>query len=143
MTHDPAQILELRLVPADGAKPDYQVFDDIVRLIRQAHATASPQVPRVGSGKGFRKPEGAEADETAKLVSQVQHDIEEASLKSQADVAKRAETAARPDAADALATEARTAAEQLIAAIDRALMRGVSIRPPDAEVTPPGPAPSR
>jgi hypothetical protein len=136
--HDPAQKLDLRLIPADGGKPDYQVFDDIARLIRQAHATAPPQAPRIGPSRGFRTPGGAEAEEAAKLVSQVQHDIEQASLKSQADVAKWAELAQQPDAADQLANESRLAAEQLVAAIGRALLRGIAVRTPDPEPTSPG-----
>lgn len=137
MTHDPAAKLELRLVPADGQKPDYQVFDDIARLIRQAHATAHPAAPRIGNGTGFRAPDGDATEEAAKLVSQVQHDIEDASLKSQADVAKRAEVAARPDAAEKLADEAREAAELLVSAIGRALHRGIAVRAPGGDVSEP------
>lgn len=132
MTHDAAQKLELRLVPADGAKPDYQVFDDIVRLIRQAHAVTSPQVARVTAAGEFRRPDGEETQEARELVSQVQHDIEQASENSQADVAKRAEVAQHPDAANQVATQARLAAEQLLSAVGRALIRGVDVHAPDA-----------
>lgn len=138
MTHEPAQKLELRLVPADGQKPDYQVFDDIVRLIRQAHATAHRDAARIGRGTDFRTPTEAEAEETARVVSQVQHDIEQASLKSQADVEKRTELAKQPDAADRLAAEARRAAELLVSAIGRALHHGIAICPPESDSAPPG-----
>lgn len=139
MADDPARKLELRLVPADGAPPDAQVFDDLVRLIRQGIATAPKQYPQISNGSGFRPPTDEEKRDLSAVEAQIKHRIDDASKASEADVAKRAETAKLPDADQRLADEALAAAQLVVAAVQRALIQGVKVTAPDPDSPPDAP----
>jgi hypothetical protein len=133
---DPDRKLEYRVVPAD-APPDHQVLDDLIRLVRQGIATASDKYPQVSDGSGFRTPDPGDQRDLGSVEAKVKHRIEQASQESQAAVAERAKLAARPDSDQKLADEARKAAELVVSAVQRALLRGVRVQvPPD----PPPPA---
>lgn len=123
---DEAQIqLTLRLTPADDKPADPFVFDDIVRLIRQAVATAPKQVPIVTiPSEGFRKPDGADEQRIRSFETRIEHRIEQASAASQAAVEKRLEVGNDPD-------QSLEAAQQLISAVQRALLQSVVLRLPD------------
>ena len=123
---DEAQIqLTLRLTPADDKPADPFVFDDIVRLIRQAIATAPKQVPTVmAPSEGFRKPTGEDEQHIRGLETRIEHRIEQASAASQAAVEKRLEVGNDPD-------QSLEAAQQVVSAVQRALLRSVVLRLPE------------
>lgn len=128
---DPRVKLDLRLSPADG-EPDPAVLDDLVRLIRQGLATVPTAAPRVADAPGWRAPDPAEAAGVRGLETRAKHRIEQASAASQADADRRAALAAQPDSTPQLADEARAAAEQVVAAVQRAVLGGLAVRVPDA-----------
>lgn len=128
--------LDLRLVPAD-APPNPQVLDDIVRLIQQAIATLPKDAPQLVVERPLDSPAAAERTETNAAEAKIKHRIEQASRESQALVEKRAETAALPDGEQKLAEESLKAAQNVVSAIQRAILRGVAVSvpeppPPDA-----------
>jgi len=125
---DPDRKLEYRLVPAD-APPDHQVLDDLIRLVRQGIATASDKYPQVSEGSGFVEP--TDRPDLGQMKIEIIRRIDQASSESRAAVAERAKVAAQPDADQKLAEEARKAAELVVAAVQRALIRGVRVRVPD------------
>ncbi|MDY3561505.1 hypothetical protein R5W23_002783 [Gemmata sp. JC673] len=130
MTEDAKQKFELRLVPAEGA-PDPVVFDDLVKLIRQGIATAPKQAPQISTSSEFDLPPDNSQNP---LETQVRHRIEQASNASVADVAKRAEIAKQPDGEAQLADEALAAAQEVVAAVQRMLLRGIAVQvPPDTK----------
>lgn len=126
---DEAQIqLTLRLTPADDKPADPLVFDDIVRLIRQAIATAPKQVPTVmAPSGGFRKPRGEGEQRSRGLETRIKHRIEQASAASEAAVEKRLEVGDEPN-------QSLEAAQQLISAVQRALLQSVVLRLPESPV---------
>jgi hypothetical protein len=122
--------LSLRLAPADDRPADPVVIDDIIRLIKQAVATVPKDSPAVTApADGFHPPTGEELRE---LDTKTQHRIEQASAASRAAVEQRAETAAQPDGDQKLAAEALAAAERVVSAVQRAVLRNVAVRVPDA-----------
>ena len=125
--------LSLRLVPVNGF-PNAVVFDDIVRLIRQGVATAPSEARRVEGG-AFRTPVESEHREQGlhNLESQVKHRIEQASANSESAVEQRKQLAQQPDGQQKLAEQSLLAAEQLVAAVQRAMLRGIAVRVPDDE----------
>lgn len=127
MAEDATRQLELRLVPAEGA-PDAALFDDLVRLIQQGVATAPKQAPQVATTGSFIAP--ADKSQNA-LEAKVCSRIDEASKASEAAVAKRAEVAQRPDGDTQLADEALAAAQDVVAAVQRMLLRGIAVRVPE------------
>ncbi|HEY1190668.1 MAG TPA: hypothetical protein VGE74_23755 [Gemmata sp.] len=127
MAEDAKQKLELRLVPAEGA-PDPVLFDDLVKLIRQGIATAPKQAPQVSTSGAFVSP--PDNSQNA-LETQIKHRIEQASNASLADIAKRAEVAKQPDGDARLADEALAAAQEVVAAVQRMLLRGIAVRVPE------------
>lgn len=130
--------LSLRLVPADDQPADPLVLDDIIRLVRQAIATAPRETPTVHEPEGgFREPT-EEQDKRAlrSLHSKIENRIQEASAASQSEIAKRAEIASQPDGADKLARQSLQAAERLVPAVQRAMLRRVAVRIPEAETQP-------
>jgi hypothetical protein len=131
MTHDPDRKLELRLVAVDSPA-DPQVLDDLIRLVRQGLATTSKDMPRVGDGPGFRPPTADERNTAADLEAKIKHRIEQ-NPDSHGSLARRAELTSQPDHEQKLADEVRKAAEYVAAAVQRALLRGVAVRVPDAE----------
>lgn len=122
--------LDVTLVPAEGA-PDAQVLDDLIRLIHQGVATMPKDVPRVADGPGFRKPSDEEARDTAGLEAQIKHRIEQESQNSQSAAERRNALAAQPGSEPQLADEAIAAAQAVVAAVQRALIRGIDVRIPD------------
>ncbi|AWM42011.1 hypothetical protein GobsT_68470 [Gemmata obscuriglobus] len=130
MAEDAKQKFELRLVPAEG-RPDPVVFDDLVKLIRQGIATAPKQAPQISTAGEFSAP--SDGSQNA-LETQVRHRIEQVSNLSVADVAKRAEIAKQPDGEVQLADEALAAAQEVVAAVQRMLLRGIAVQvPPDTK----------
>lgn len=128
---EPAKLqLDVRLVPAEG-KPDAALLDDLVRLIQQGVATAPKDWQRIDSTGTFEPPPDNSQND---LEAKVRHDIEQASLASQSVIENRAETAKQPDGEVKLAEEALEAARQVVAAVQRAMIRGVGLRLPEAEV---------
>ncbi len=129
MTHEPERRLDLRLVPAD-APADSQVLDDIIRLIQQGIVTAPASAPQISVGSEFRQPTPDEQNLVSEVVAPIKHRIEQASQDSQAAVEKRAALAATPGSEQQLADEARRAAEYVVAAVQRAILRGVKVQVP-------------
>lgn len=127
MPEDAKQKLDLRLVPAEG-QPDAALLDDLVRLIKQGVATAPKDAPQVGTAGEFVAP--ADNSQNA-LEAKIRYRIDEASKASEADVAKRAEIAKQPDGEQKLAEESLAAAQNVVAAVQRAIIRGIAIRVPD------------
>ena len=122
--------LRFRLVPADDQPADPVVLDDIVRLIRQAVATAPNDVPHVSEpANGFRPPDVHHP--TARgLEAKIKHRIEQASAASQADVEKRDQIAAEPDGAQRLAEQSLATAQKVVAAVQAAFIQRVAVRVP-------------
>lgn len=132
MDDDARLKLTFRLVPADGRPADPAVLDDIVRLIRQAVATAPKDAPRVAEpAEGFREPIGDETRDLRGLEARIETRIQQASAASQAAVEKRAELARQPDSREKLADEARVAAERVVAAVQRAVLQRVNVSSPE------------
>ncbi|MCE9567597.1 MAG: hypothetical protein K8U57_36820 [Planctomycetes bacterium] len=130
MTEDAKLKLNLRLVPADGTPADPTLLDDLIRLIRQGVVTSPPAVTQANTGGQFRKPP-VDDNSQNDLEAKVRHDIEQASEASQVAVQKRAETAKQPDGEAKLAAEALEAAREVVAAVQRAIIRGVTVSMPD------------
>jgi hypothetical protein len=127
MTEDAKHKLELRLVPAEGA-PDAALFDDLVRLIKQGVATAPKQAPQVTTtGSFIAPPDNSQNALEAKICSR----IDEASKASETAVAKRAEVAKQPDGDSQLANESLAAAQDVVAAVQRLLLRGIRVQVPE------------
>jgi hypothetical protein len=131
MAEDAKLKLDVRLVPAEG-KPDAALLDDLVRLIRQSVVTAPPQAEQPSTAGNFTAP--PDNSQNA-LETKIKHRIAQASAESQAAVAKRAETAKQPDGEAKLAAEALEAAQQVVSAVQRAIIRGVAIRVPEPDGT--------
>ncbi|HVL12720.1 MAG TPA: hypothetical protein VM529_09150 [Gemmata sp.] len=129
MAEDAKLKLDVRLVPAEG-EPDPALFDDLVRLIKQGIATAPKDVPQVTTAGEFHTP----PDNSQNAIeTRTKHRIEQASKASEADVTKRAETAKLPDGEQKLAEESLAAAQNVVAAVQRALIRGITIRIPEMD----------
>jgi hypothetical protein len=121
--------LDVRLVPAEGT-PDPVLLDDLVRLIQQGIVTASKDLPGIDSSGEFQSPPDNSQND---LEAKVRHDVEQASRDSQSAIEKRAATAKQPDGEAGLAEESLEAARQVVAAVQRAMIRGVGVRLPEAE----------
>jgi len=129
MADDARLKLDLRLVPITGT-PDPVIFDDIIRLIQQGIVTAPKEAPQITDAPKFQPPEEGNAEARA-LISNIRTRIEKASAESQAAVDKRAAIAATPNSEQQLTDEARRAGEYVVAAVQRAILRGVKVRVPD------------
>jgi hypothetical protein len=129
MSEDAKRKLDLRLVPAEG-EPDAGLLDDLVRLIKQGIVTAPKDVLQVSTAGEFVAP--PDNSQNA-LESKINHRIEQASEASKADVAKRAEVAVQPDGEHKLADEALAAAQNVVAAVQRAITRGIAVQVPEAK----------
>ena len=129
MAEDAKLKLDVRLVPAEG-EPDPALLDDLVRLIKQGIATAPKDVPQVTTAGEFHTP----PDNSQNAIeTRIKHRIEQASKASEADVTKRAETAKLPDGEHKLAEESLAAAQNAVAAVQRAIIRGITIRVPEMD----------
>jgi len=125
-----AQKFEIRLAPKEG-EPDALVFDDIIRLIQQAVVTASPQI-KVPSIRGeFVRSSEENQPSVRQLDSSIKHRIEQASADSRKLVEAREEIAQQPNSEPQLAQESLDAAANLIAAVQRAMIRGLRISIPE------------
>jgi hypothetical protein len=129
MVEDAKLKLELRLIPAEG-KPNPALFDDLIRLIQQGIVTAPKDVPQVNTSVEFHPPTDNSQND---LEAKIKHRIEQASADSRAAFEKRAEIALRPDAEAKLATECLETAQQVVAAVQRAIIRGVTVRVAESE----------
>lgn len=123
------QKLTMRLVPSEG-DPDAQVFDDLIRLVRQAVVTAPPQVGVPTATGEFRKAEHSEQSAVVEFDSKVKHRIEQASAASRPLVEARADKVAHPESESQLAEEALEAASSVITAVQRAMIRGLRVSVP-------------
>lgn len=130
MPEDAKLKLDVRLVPTEG-EPDSALLDDLVRLIKQGIVTVPLQAPQVGTAGEFHTPSD---NSQIALETRIKHRIAQASVESQADVAKRAETAKQPDGEQKIADEALAAAQNVVAAVQRAIIRGIAVRVPDSEL---------
>lgn len=126
MADDARLKLDLRLNPVTG-DPNPVVIDDIIRLIKQGILTAPKEAPQISDPPEFPPPD-PENTKAQTLVSNIRSRIEKASAESQAAVDKRAAVAATPNSEQQLADEARRAAEGVVAAVQRAILRGVKVR---------------
>src|SRR5262249_43264968 len=122
MANEPEIELRLRLIPAEGPA-DPQVIDDLIRLIQQGVVTAPTQAPQITGDANLREPTDDEKRDLSNIVVQVKHRIEQASKDSQEAVAKRNELAKQPDGEAKLREEALLAAEQVVAAVQRAILQ--------------------
>lgn len=129
MPEDAKLKLDIRLIPAEGT-PDAVLLDDLVRLIKQGVVTAPKQAPQISTAGEFVVP--ADNSQNA-LETRIKHRIEQASNASEADVAKRAEVAQQPDGEQKLAEEALAAAQDVVTAVQRAVLRGIAVKVPDAK----------
>lgn len=129
MPEDAKQKLDIRLVPAEG-EPDAALLDDLVRLIKQGVVTAPKQAPQVSAVGEFVAPTDNSRNA---LEAKIRNRIEQASNASEADVAKRAKIAKQPDSEQKLAEEALAAAQNVVAAVQRAILRGITVNVPDAK----------
>lgn len=132
MADDAKLKLTFRLVPADGRPADPVVLDDIVRLIRQAVATAPKEAPTVAApADGFREPTPDEAQTLRSLEAKIENRIQQASAASQKAVEQRAETALQPDGPEKLAAESLVAAQRVVSAVQRAILQRVAVTAPE------------
>jgi hypothetical protein len=126
-----AHKFEIRLAPTEG-EADPVLIDDILRLIRQAIATASPQVEVPAMNGEFTKPDEEEQQSLRQLDSSIKHRIEQASAESRTLVEARAAKAAQPVSEAEIAEESIDAAANLVSAVQRAMIRGLRITVPDS-----------
>lgn len=124
--------LEFRLAPSSG-EPNTEVLDDLVKLVRQAVATAPPDSPQLETEGEFRPPEGEAEKSLRGLESRIKHRIEQAAGASQKLMGQRETKSSQLDGVEKLATEATRAAEAVVAAVQRARLRGVIVSVPSAE----------
>lgn len=132
MADDAKLKLTFRLVSADGRPADPVVLDDIVRLIRQAVATAPKDAPTVAAPThGFREPPNEDDARTLRgLEAKIENRIQEASAASQKAVELRAGTAVQPDGPQKLAAESLAAAQRVVSAVQRAILQRVAVTAP-------------
>jgi hypothetical protein len=123
MSEEATRKLDIRLVPAEG-EPDAALLDDLVRLIKQGILTAPKQAPQVSTAGEFAVP--PDNSQNA-LEAKIKNRIAQASAASVADVAKRAETAKLADGEAKLAEEALAAAQGVVTAVQRAVLRGIAV----------------
>lgn len=122
--------LTLQLTPAEG-EPDPQLLDDLIRLVKQAILTSPQQIP---SGGDFESPSESNGKPLLGLESKIKHHIEQASAASRTLVEQRVALAQQPDADAKLAEDSRQKAQQVISAVQRAMMRGINVTIPDSPV---------
>jgi hypothetical protein len=127
MTENAKLKLELRLVPTEG-EANAALFDDMIRLIKQGIVTAPEGVPQMNTSGEFH-PSTDNSQE--KLATKIRHRIDQATESSRAAVEKRKEVAVQPDGEEKLAAESLEAAEGLISAVQRAIIRGVAVQVAD------------
>lgn len=120
--------LEFRLAPSSG-EPNAEVLDDLVKLVRQAVATAPPDSPEIRVDAEFRPAEGEERN-LVRIIGQI--DLAAAAVSPKL-IDQREATSSQPNGAEKLATEATRAAEAVVAAVQRARLRGVIVTVPSAE----------
>ncbi|QEL13726.1 hypothetical protein [Limnoglobus roseus] len=128
MSNDDALGLTLQLVPSEG-EPDAQLLNDLIRLVKQAIVTFPHSMPSVPA---MRPADDAERQPLLGLESKIKHHVEQASAASRTLVEQRAVAAQQPDADAELAEESRKKAQQVVAAVQRAIMRGILVKIPDA-----------
>ncbi len=121
--------LQLRLSPSEG-EPDAALLDDVIRLVKQAVAT--PPVPVLDAPAGeFHAPTDDEQKALAGLESKIKHRIEQASAESRQQVEQRAALIQQPDGDVKVREAALLAAQQVVSAVHRAMLRGVIVSTPE------------
>jgi hypothetical protein len=128
MAEDARVKLELRFVPTDGQPPNAPLFDDLIRLIRQGIVTVPIGVPQVNVSGEYLPPTDKSQ---AKLETGIKHRIEQTSADSWMVFEKRKEIAAQPDGEAKLAAESLEAAQQVVSAVQRAIIRGIVVQIPE------------
>ncbi len=121
--------LQLRLSPAEG-EPNAALLDDLIRLVKQAVAT--PPVPVTETPVAeFHHPTDDEQNTLAGLESKIKHRIEQASAESRQQVEQRAALIQQPDGDQKARDAALMAAQQVVGAVHRAMLRGVIVSTPE------------
>ena len=120
--------LELRLVPVSG-EPDAALLDDLIRLVKQANATP-PVEPTVSPPGEFHRPTDDERKTLTGLESKIKHRIEQSSAESRQQVEQRAALVQQPDGEQMAREAALLAAQQVVSAVHRAVLRGVVVNTP-------------
>src|ERR1700722_4850685 len=124
MTEDAKLKLELRVIPTTG-EPDAAVFDDLIRLIQQGILTAPKGVTQVSNSGEFIPP----ADKSqSKLETVIRHRIEQTSAESRTAFEKRKEIETRPESEAKMVTESLEAAQGVVSAVQRAMIRGIAVQ---------------
>jgi hypothetical protein len=129
MAADARLKLELRLIPTEG-EPNAALFDDLIRIIQRGIVTAPKDVPHVIASEEFQLPTGKSQNH---LEANIKHRIEQASADSRKAVEKQQDDEAKR------ADESLEVARQGVAAVQRAIIRGVVVQvfddtPPAADV---------
>jgi hypothetical protein len=124
-----SQKLQMRLTPAEG-EPDAALLDDVIRLVKQAVATPPATVSAAATGE-FYPPTDEERKSLTGLESKIKHRIEQASAESRALVTQRAELLQQPDGEQKAREAALIAAQQVVSAVHRAMLRGVVVNTPE------------
>lgn len=122
--------LQLRLTPVEG-EPDAALLDDLIRLVKQAVATPPAPVTETPAGE-FHPANDEEQKALAGLESKIKHRIEQASAESRQQVEQRAELVQQPDGEQKARDAALVAAQQVVSAVHRAMLRGVIVTTPDS-----------
>lgn len=121
--------LRFRLTPSEG-EPDAALLDDLIRLVKQAVATPPTAVIESVSGD-FHPPTDDVRKALAGLDSQIKHRIEQASAESRQLVEQRAALVQQPDGEQKARDGALAAAQQVVSAVHRAMLRGVIVSTPE------------
>lgn len=122
--------LQFRLTPAEG-EPDSALLDDLIRIVKQAVVTAPSGTPEVPTGGEFRIPSEEEAKSLRGLESKIESRIQVASAESRRQVEQRAELVQQPDGDQKARDATLTAAQQVVSAVHRAMLRGVIVSVPE------------
>lgn len=120
--------LLFRLTPSEG-EPDAALLDDLIRLVKQAVATP-PTADIVPVSSDFHPPTDDERKALAGLDSQIKHRIEQASADSRSLVEQRSALLHQPDGEQQSREAALLAAQQVVSAVHRAMLRGVIVNTP-------------
>ena len=121
--------LQFRLTPVEG-EPDAALLDDLIRLVKQAVAT--PPVTGIEAPAGeFHPPTDEERKTLTGLESKIKHRIEQASAASRQQVEQRAELIQQADGEQKAREAALIAAQQVVGAVHRAMLRGMIVTTPE------------
>jgi hypothetical protein len=131
MAEDAKLKLELRLVPTEG-EPNAALFDDLIRLIQQGILTAPQGITQIETSGEFLPPTDKSL---GKLETGIKSRIDQNCTASQSLVEKRKEIAGQLDGEAKLATESLEAAQVVVSAVRRAIIRGIAVQVSDDKMT--------